>query len=379
MSELGMRVTEKFYPGQKNDPLHKILINDAMIRFRKCETKKNSSQINQEIQICRQFWNCYPHHYFTHNLYLKEIQVKNEDLINFIPQFFWYYLFLPHYRSPKYSLITDNKIITEQFFRSLEIAQPTTICRILNGKLYSSSMKVSTFDQIQKELTLHDFEKLFMKPVDGSGGHGIFIFHRTDDMQYVSRDNCVFSQKFLDTLEKKQDYIIQAGIIQDSEISRIYPESVNTCRIITENKNGNARIVGSMLRIGCGSGEVDNASSGGISISIDKNNGKLGDFAVSYDGKTFSKHPNTQFEFRNFTVPGWSEILKFALESAGKMPFFTHLGWDIALTHDGPVAVETNRNPAIDGMEMACGGLREAFGIDDPNYYWKHPGKTLQE
>ena len=42
---------------------------------------------------------------------------------------------------------------------------------------------------------------------------------------------------------KNHDYIIQAGIVQDPEISRIYPESVNTCRIITENKNGTARIV----------------------------------------------------------------------------------------------------------------------------------------
>ena len=49
-------------------------------------------------------------------------------------------------------------------------------------------------------------------------------------------------------------------------------------------------------------------------------------------GEKFSKHPDTQFEFRNFTIPRWDEIRNFALESAGKMPFFTHLGWDIALT-----------------------------------------------
>jgi hypothetical protein len=378
MSEFGMRVTEKFYPSKKNDPLHKTLLNDAMIRFRNCENKKNASQMNQEIEVCRKYWKCYPHHYFTHDLYREEKELTKNDLIGYIPSFFWYYLYLPHYRSLKYSLITGNKIITEQFFRGLSISQPETLCRLMDGKLYSPAMKVSAFDQVQADLVVHNYEKLFMKPADGSGGHGIVIFHRTDDGRYVTRDNTFFTKEFFDALPKKPDYIIQAGIVQDPEISRIYPESVNTCRIITENKNGTVRILCSMLRIGRGRGEVDNASSGGLSIRIDTNNGKFGEFAISYDGEKYAKHPDTRFEFRNFTIPRWDEIRNFALESAGKMPFFTHLGWDIALTADGPVTVETNCNPAIDGMEMASGGLREAFGIDDPDYYWKNPGKRIQ-
>lgn len=377
MSEFGMRVTEKFYPGQKNDPEHYTLNKDAMERFRYCDNKKTTSQMNQEIEACRKYWKCYPHHYFTHDLYREEKELTKKDLIGYIPSFFWYYLYLPHYRSLKYSLITGNKIITEQFFRSLEISQPETLCRVLGGKLYSPAMKISAFDQVHRELTLHNYEKLFMKPADGSGGRGIVIFHRTDDGRYVTRGNTFFNKEFFDGLPEKPDYIIQAGIVQDPEISRVYPESVNTCRIITENKNGTARLVCAMLRVGRGHVEVDNNSSGGISTNININNGKSGDFATSYSGEKFSIHPDTQFEFRNFTIPRWDEIRNFALESAGKLPFFTHLGWDIALTAEGPVAVETNCNPAIDGMEMASGGLREAFGIDNPNYYWKNPGKRI--
>jgi glutathione synthase/RimK-type ligase-like ATP-grasp enzyme len=57
------------------------------------------------------------------------------------------------------------------------------------------------------------------------------------------------------------------------------------------------------------------------------------------------------------------------------MPFLTYLGWDIALTPDGPVAIEINRSPAVDIIEKTSHGLREAFGIDDPDYYWKNLGK----
>jgi len=377
MSELGMRVTEKFYPGKKKDPEHNEILKDAMKRFKECNNKKSISQMKEEIEVCRKFWKCYPYHYFTHNLYRNEVQLSKEELINYIPQFFWYYLYLPHYRSSKFSLISDNKIITEQFFRSLEITQPETLCRLISGRLYSPAMKVSTFDQFQQALSIHKYEKLFMKPVDGSGGHGIVIFHRTDDGQYVTRDNRLFAREFFETLPKNPDFIIQAGVVQNPEISRIYPESVNTCRIFTENKNGTPRIVCAMMRIGRGHVEVDNNSSGGISVNININNGKFGDFATSYTCEKFTVHPDTRFEFRNFTIPRWDEIRKFAFESAAKLPFFTHLGWDIALTVDGPVAVEINCNPAIDIVEMTNGGLREAFGIDNPDYYWKNPGNKL--
>ncbi len=159
------------------------------------------------------------------------------------------------------------------------------------------------------------------------------------------------------------------------KISEIYPDSVNTCRIIMENKNGKIRLVCAMLRIGQGQKEVDNISSGGICVNIDINSGKLGDFALSYEGEKLEEHPDTHFVFRNKKISQWNEIRRFIIESSGKFPFFTYLGWDIALTVEGPVAIEINSVPAIDIMEMISGGLREAFGIKNPDYYWKNPGK----
>jgi hypothetical protein len=185
----------------------------------------------------------------------------------------------------------------------------------------------------------------------------------------------MLNSDYLNRLKKKQDYIVQAGVIQDSEISGIYPGSVNTFRIIVENINGLARVVCAVMRIGRGLSEIDNASSGGIFIKIDIPSGRMCDFATSYNGERFNEHPNTHVKFQNFKISRWDEIKRFAIEAAGKMPFFTYLGWDIALTVNGPLVIEINSNPAHDIMEMSSNGLREAFCIEDPNYYWKNPGK----
>jgi hypothetical protein len=378
ISEFGLKISEKFYPSKKNDPETNLLLMQAMDRFRNCENKKNKSQKNREISVCKKYWKCYPHHYYTNNLYRADKQLTDEELINYIPQFFWYYVFLPHYSSPGYYTIGENKIIIEQFFKALKISQPKTLCILLFGYVYSSGMERLTLDQVEHQLILNNPEKLFVKPAGGYGGKGIHIFHKKCPGDYVTENNVSFDQNFLDTIGKDQDYIVQYGIMQYQEISEIYPESVNTFRIITENKNGAARVVCAMLRIGRGHKEVDNVSSGGICVNIDINTGKLGDYAMSYDEEKIDQHPDTHVAFRNVTISKWDEILKFAKVSASKMPFLTYLGWDIALTPDGPVAIEINRTPAVNIMETLSGGLREAFGIDDPDYYWKNLGKRAE-
>ena len=88
----------------------------------------------------------------------------------------------------------------------------------------------------------------------------------------------------------------------------------------------------------------------------------MGDFALSYDNKEFCRHPDTNFEFRNFTLSVWNEIQKFVTESAAKLPFFAHLGWDIASTTNGPVAIEANLNPGIEATQIALGGLPGSIG-----------------
>jgi hypothetical protein len=238
-------------------------------------------------------------------------------------------------------------------------------------------MRQLSNNQAWNEIERNDNKKIFVKPADGAGGKGIYIFHKNNEGHYVTNENIILDENFLATIGKIRDYIIQAGVPQDPEISEIYPDSVNTCRIITENKNGVARLVCAMLRIGRGQKEVDNISSGGICVNIDINSGKFGDFAMSYDGEKYTQHPDTHFVFRSEKISRWDETRKFTTDSAGKLPFFTYLGWDIALTDDGPVCIEINPFPAIDIMEMTSCGLRGAFEIEDPDYYWKNIKKGV--
>jgi hypothetical protein len=313
-----------------------------------------------------------------HDLYKEENQLTTDELKNYIPHFFYNYLFLPFYTSSKFSIIANNKIITHHFLSALKINKPEMLCILFNRKLYNNEMVSCSYEYIEKQVRDNNHEKIFVKPADGSGGQGIYIFHKMENGHYKTRQNVIFNNQFLQTIGKNNNYIIQPGIIQDPEISKIFPGSVNTCRVLTENKEGNVRIVSAMLRIGRGHNDVDNASSGGICTNVNIRTGKFGNFAISYNNEKFTRTPDTQFEFSNQGTSRWKEIEKFTVESAGKLPFFTYLGWDIALTQETPLVVEINSSPAIDIMEKTSSGLREPLGIENPNYFWKNHGKHYE-
>jgi len=344
----------------------------AMNRFKKCSNKKSKFQIRKEFNLCKKFWGCYPLHYYRYDLYKKDKKLTKNELLSYIPEFFFYNLFLPFYDSKKFEILLTDKIITEQLFKSVSIPQPKTIFKLIDKHIYSNSLKEIDYSTVENKIKEEKAKKIFVKPTDGQGGFGIYIFKRKNTGQYLTDNNIVFNKNFLVKIGKKNNYLAQFGLMQHKEISKIYPHSINTFRVATENKNSNVRILCSTLRVGIGGKEVDNSAQDGIILKIDIRTGKLGDYATTEQCQYFKKHPDTNFIFKGTKIQNWNKIKNFVEECASKLPQFTYLGWDIALTQNGPVAIETNLDFGLDHYQIPLGGLREIFRINDPKFYWKN-------
>lgn len=372
-SVVGMRLTElrhRFITGQK----YRKMIS-AKKRFAVCKDRKSRRQIRHEIRLCQKYWKCYPLHYFRYNLYRNDCFLTDEELIDFIPEFFFYRLFLPHYDSKKYEILLTDKAITEQVFRSLCIPQPPTYAKLINSQLRSESMEPLNFVELEKILSRHCPKKVFIKPLDGMGGYDIYILSRDEQGVYHLRNGGVLDKEFLARISQKRNYIIQPGIEQDKQLSEIYPHSVNTFRILTANHGGETRVLCSTIRIGRAGREVDNSAQDNIVLPVDATTGVTGDTGSTEMGEKFTCHPDTGFLFRGTRIHRWNEIMKFAIASAQKLEQFSYLGWDIALTRNGPMAIETNLHFGLDHYQAAIGGIRRILGIENPSFYWLNRGK----
>lgn len=193
-------------------------------------------------------------------------------------------------------------------------------------------------------------ERAIIKPLSGLGGRGIEIIN--------------VAEKFSSSEEMRKycmsgNLLVEELICQHEELNKVYPNAINTLRMITLK----GKCIGAALRMGVGESKVDNASSGGIYSEVDLEEGViLGKALQDVNNKTYVCHPTTGTVLPGVKIPYWSEC-KALVEEASKFVTGLYLvGWDVAVTPDGPTIVEANTNPGL-GLVQAPNnhGLKHEF------------------
>ena len=191
----------------------------------------------------------------------------------------------------------------------------------------------------------------FCKPLDGQCGGGVF---RLDTTVEIDRNSV------RDRLSKGV-YLIQTCVVQHPVMDRIYDKSVNTLRILTilDKETGKAVSVAGEVRFGANGSVVDNLAAGGVAVGIDLKTGQLSEFGICKKGgaKRTPSHPDSQIRFANVRIPFVREVVDLAEKLHEKLSSIRVIGWDIAITSDGPVFIEGNDNAEISGLQTVNGGL----------------------
>lgn len=347
-------------------------MEQALKNYQACEQRKSMSEIRREVRLCREYWGCYPLHYFRYELYRRDKVVSEDQLLDYVPEYFFYDLYLPQYNRTKYTALTDDKNVSALIFNAIKVRQPLTICRLVNGSFLDEANNSMGTDEVLKTLKgVSRHERVFVKPAYGSGGSGIIIFHHQTD-GYRSSSGELLDGHFLENVARRGDFIVQWGVEQQEDLAAVYPHSLNTFRIATEKKEGKARLLCATLRMGRNGSQVDNGSQGGIMAAIDLRTGTTL-VARSETCESFATHPDTGFSFREWRVPEWKAVMEFTLDCARRFPFSGFLGWDIAISSCGPIVVEVNAGFGIDHYQVSVGGLRNILGISSPQSYWEKP------
>lgn len=260
----------------------------------------------------------------------------------FIPDDFYYMYFDEFFAKRKECKIVDDKNIYSLLF--YDIAQPRTIARIINGSFLSKDYQPITKDEFIS-LCKSEGRVIAKQSVDSEGGKGVFFYNRDLD-----------DDETLKGFLKRKNIVVQEVIHQHPEMAKLHPESVNTVRIMTFFFENEVHVLSSVVRMGVGASQVDNASSGGIVCGIN-DDGTLKNRAVDVKANKYMVHPSG-VGFNCFRIPGFEQCVEICRGSALRLVKFSRLmSWDFAIDEQGsPLLIEVNLSYGQVDFHQMCNG-----------------------
>lgn len=175
-------------------------------------------------------------------------------------------------------------------------------------------------------------DSVFAKVTDSYGGHGIEKI----------KDFVNIEQLYARLMENKQ-YLVEDAIIQNDVLNKINPYAVNNVRYATVVKDGEVFIETSTLRLNTGDDPV--ISSMDVMVNVDEEGNLISD---AYDEwfDTYVTHPDTGTVIKGMKLPFIPEAREMVKKAALLVPEVRYVGWDVAITQDGPVLIEGNFYPS---------------------------------
>jgi len=193
-------------------------------------------------------------------------------------------------------------------------------------------IKNNEIDKILKNKT----GRIVLKSTDGQCGIGIEV-----------RDTKDFNKRSLiKRLEETGNDFVEDFVQQQDDLNELSPSGLNTVRIITQlNKNDEVKILGARLRITINS-SIDNLAAGNIAAPINEESGIVEGSGVYSDitKKDEEVHPITGIKIIDFQIPFWKESIQMVKDAALFHKENRSIGWDVAITNDGPELIEGNHD-----------------------------------
>lgn len=208
---------------------------------------------------------------------------------------------------------------------------------------------------------------LFIKTLRGNGGTGAEAWLYGPDDQYRSLfdGERIGRDELLERIKKRDhDAVVQTRLLNHESLRDLSNGALTTLRILTFcNETGNYEATHAGLRMAIGANRlVDNSHAGGIIAAVEMKTGRLGpatDIGLRPDIGWCTHHPDTGAAIDGRMLHYWPETIALACRAHAAFAPRVMIGWDIAITANGPVLIEGNGAPGIDLIQRV---YREPIG-----------------
>ncbi len=193
-----------------------------------------------------------------------------------------------------------------------------------------------------------DVGEVIIKPLADSGGHGVLKLRFSDGEWHVNSVRMP-EAALLAKLGAITDSVVTECVVQHEYSARVFPDSVNTIRVVTmrDYDRGEQFVAYALHRFGCASSSpVDNWSQGGLCCKVDLETGRLSK-ATEKAMQWHETHPDTGAAIEGTRIANWESMIERIAEMANALAFIPYMGWDVVITADGFRILEINSLPGI--------------------------------
>lgn len=233
-----------------------------------------------------------------------------------------------------------DKFLFSQLAESLNIPSPKVraVCTP-ESLLWVETGELRSYENLLADRSLR--VDAVCKPADGIMGSDVFLLKIEDGRLFIGGAEAS-AEDFRRKLKTR--HILQDRISQHAALSRLYGLAINTLRLVTYNQDGAVSLFSAGFRVGTGGAHTDNWSAGGILLAIDPQSGRVqgeGYMKPAF-GLRVACHPDSGIQFDGFEVPDFQKAADLVCGFHTYLPGIHSIGWDVAITPEGPVVVEGN-------------------------------------
>lgn len=161
-----------------------------------------------------------------------------------------------------------------------------------------------------------------------------------------------------DARQQQRPILLQRRLSNHVALRHLTNGALSTIRVLTlREPDGEPIVLLAAFRMGVGRSIADNLSQGGMASPVELATGRLR-VAVRMNAPLFDEcdeHPDTRRRISGTIVPYWDALVALATRAHAALPGIAIIGWDIAVTDDGPILVEANIAPSARPSQVASG------------------------
>jgi hypothetical protein len=225
------------------------------------------------------------------------------------------------------------------------------------------------------KLPQHD---LFAKPIAARGGKGAERWDYAGNDSFRSPNGELLGAAALIERFRAESIgtprLVQPRATNHPDLADLSNGALCTARVMTcLDERNEPEVVAAVFRMAIGANvTVDNIHAGGVAAEVELETGRLGPASNLGDDARLGwldVHPDTDGRILGRTLPAWEEVKVLAVRAHRAFADRTVVGWDLAITADGPRLIEGNSGPDVDLLQrpmrrgLGCGRLGELMAF----------------